>query len=181
MRKGNLHMPELIRIEVPEPITINARQPDGSMQALEYTFENYVVFLVNGQKSFNTAGPGVRSSISVINALKEMNDAAKEIEEEADTEPAPDTEAAGEVKDAEPEPEAAKADDGEKTDGIEKAKEKPPLLFIVDQADWKLLYDASEAPERGYPFAEMGLAARNFITFMDALKNADPALKAKKE
>lgn len=174
-------MPELIRIEVPEPITIQAQQPDGSTQPLKYTFENYVMYLLNTCKAFNADGVGMRSSLSIIDALKAMNDVAK-LEEDEDTEP---PEADGEKADEpeedaeEPEPDEQEASEEGQTEAIEKVEEKAPLLFIIDQVDWERLRGCSEAPDRGYPFADLGLAARNFAPFANVIKFAGDDLKEK--
>lgn len=139
-------MSELIRIEVPEPITIKAQRPDGAVDNIPFSFEQYVLHLINkGAKRFNSDGKGIRKSISIANALEEMKKAAKEREEEG-------------------------------------SAENPPLLiFIVDEGDWKDLVDESEAPENGYPFTEFGLAARNFVPFMDALRDAKENMKVREK
>ena len=135
-------MAELIRIEVPEPVTLKSQQPDGSTEDIRYTFEQYIIYLINrGTKRFNSNGKGIRSSISIVKATEVMK-------------------------------EEAKANEGE---------EDYQMLFIVDQEDWKELMEESEEPENGYPFSQFGLAARNFASFMDTLKEAKERMKEREK
>jgi len=79
-------MAELRKITIPDLIKVNALVEDEKgnqkREVQDYTFYDYVGYLINTQEGFNKTGPGIRAGVRIMKKLseaKESEDMVKSI------------------------------------------------------------------------------------------------------